>query len=137
MRFRTALIAATLLILPAALSAEELSETATTDSPCFVDLDGDGFDDNIRDLDSDGIPDFGDFRAAASANASHGLGVFASMNTGATTVARAAEKFGERRFCCRGLALNRGGFSAGSGFGPGAGIGSAALGKVCIGGICF
>ncbi len=137
MRFWTALIAATLLILPAALSAEELSETATTTAPCFVDLDGDGFDDNIRDLDSDGIPDFGNYNGTAQIDPSRGLGVFASMNTGAISVAAITEKFGERKFCCRGLALNRGGFTGGSGFGPGAGIGSSALGKVCIGGICF
>lgn len=137
MRFWPALIVATLLILPAAIVADEASETASNPVPCFVDLDGDGLDDNIRDLDGDGIPDFGSDNGATTANPSNGLGVFAGMDAATADVVVAADKFGDRKYCTRWLPSNRGGFTSGDGFGPGEGIGSAALGKVCIGGVCF
>jgi len=137
MRLWPALIVATLMIVSTALSAEKFSDTASASIPCFVDLDGDGLDDNIRDLNSDGIPDFDNYNGSVPAISCGGSGIFTSMNTGTTDITETSEKFGERKFATRWLGSNRGGFSSNGGFGPGAGISSAAIGKVCIGGVCF
>jgi len=136
MRIWPLLIVVSLIIVPAALSAEELSETSSTPTCCFVDLDGDGLDDNIKDLDGNGIPDFDDIDEAPGIPLG-GSGIFASMNTGTVEVAKVAENFGGRKFGTRWHCVNSGGITTGDGFGPGAGIGSGSLGKVCIGGVCF
>ena len=138
MRLRPILIVTVILFVPVVLSAEKLPETTSTSTSCFVDLDGDGIDDNVKDLDGNGIPDF-DIPEEASSIPSGGSGIFASMtmNTGTIEVARVAENFGGREFGSRWLCVNRGGITSGDGFGPGAGIGSGSLGKVCIGGVCF
>ncbi|MBU8933711.1 MAG: hypothetical protein KOO62_06855 [candidate division Zixibacteria bacterium] len=137
MRLWSVLIVAIMVIVPVALSAEELSDATSASKVCFVDLDGDGLDDNIRDFDGDGIPDF-ENPVGTPSIPSGGSGIFAIMEPPTPVVAtKGSDEFGDRKFCTRWLASNRGGFSSGDGFGPGAGIGSAAMGKVCIGGVCF
>jgi len=108
--------------------------------PGYVDLDGDGFDDNAPDTDLDGIPD--EFEAHGFVSTQiDGLQV-APMFAGqapapdASPKAKTGEIFGRRKFTTRGLAENRSDFDIGFGssLGLGAGLGG---GGACAGGICF
>lgn len=108
--------------------------------PSYVDLDGDGFDDNAPDTDLDGIPDEFEAHGFVSTQ-TDGLRVapmFAGQapNGEAPPKARAGEIFGRRKFTTRGVAENRRDFDAGFGssLGLGAGLGG---GGACAGGICF
>lgn len=103
----------------------------------FVDMDGDGFDDNEPDGNADGIPDIlaPDYVPSLDDNAL--AGVFATMdvvNTPTIALEQSnSEKFGTRKFQCRMLDANRSEFDAGFG----SGLGVSAGGGGCAGGICF
>ena len=109
----------------------------------FVDLDGDGFDDNAADNDGDGIPD--DVGAQAEDNTvDTGLSEFDDVFSSDLLEVEAPEVFiSNSEYFCRlrmvntALSHNRVCFSSGDDFGPGSGIGSGAvLGGVCAGGVC-
>lgn len=111
----------------------------------FVDLDGDGINDNLTDGNDDGIPDefVGDAvksgpELAASGGAMGGMFDAVDVKT-ADPMANfsARERFKLRQRSVRDLCSFRGGFYAGEDFGPGNGIGAGTSGKVCVGGICF
>jgi len=111
----------------------------STDLQRFVDYDGDGFDDNAPDADSDGIPD--DLESHSFFSAQHNFILSLSQmsishDPAAEPKPCAAECFGAREFATRGLSLTRTDFDAG--FGSGLGIsGGLSGGGACAGGICF
>jgi hypothetical protein len=125
-------------VVPADGQAEE-AEKAT-----FVDLDGDGFDDNLADSDENGIPDQAEPDESESGNANSAEGMIATLNPinvssedlSLDQILTNSEKFGKREFNCRDHSCFRGGFDAGQDFGPGNGISSAAVSSGCAGGIC-
>jgi len=108
----------------------------------FVDLDGDGFNDNTPDEDNNSIPDsaeddkYSDRNKTANALAStefkpiEGLGEF-----DLSSLLSNSELFGQLKFLTRAQSCCRGGFEAGSDFGPGNGIGLGAV-SGCAGGVC-
>lgn len=128
------------------LSTATLYAEETEAKPCcFVDIDGDGIDDNARDLDKDGIPDIiageNDSEKISDVKFASKLGDFSiSMETSAAVdngKSRAGE-FSSRRFSARGISSDRGGIESGDGFGPGSGIGIGAVKTpVCVGGVCI
>ncbi len=109
----------------------------------FIDLDGDGLNDNVRDLDHDGIPDFGKgtaleppvmtlrgaadfFKAIEPSDTDSDMGLFLSNS----------ERFEQLKFCTRALSQCRSGFGSTEEFGPGVGIGQSTSSGGCAGGIC-
>jgi hypothetical protein len=108
----------------------------------FVDFDGDGFDDNAPDSDSDGIPDEIEFHGFLSAQGAINLEVsamFSTSNSGSGATESkpcAAVRFGTREFTTRGITSSRADFDAG--FGSGLGLsGGQGGGGGCVGGVCF
>ncbi len=142
-----------LLVLAALLTtwSSALSENTSLDididtpptAKAFVDLDGDGIDDNFTDTDRDGIPDkyvHGSV-SAFGVEISATSGIFAAGQSGkfaATLTTGNRDVFGSRMGRTHCLSLNRGGFGSESDFGPGNGIGLGAVkGTGCVGGVCF
>jgi hypothetical protein len=108
----------------------------------WVDMDGDGFNDNAPDEDGDAIPDAADpdFIPAPTVEESN----TGMINFGETIqevglaedFSTNLEKFGQRDFLTRAMAQNRCGFDAGDEFGnEGIGIGGSSGGG-CVGGVC-
>ena len=113
-----------------------------TETKPYIDMDGDGFDDNAPDEDGDAIPDGADpdyVTIPPEAENMNGL-----INFG-ETLAKAGliedfstnkQKFGKLDFCTRAMGQNRCGFDAGDDFGSeGIGIGGGSGGG-CVGGVC-
>ncbi len=131
-------IALLMLMFVSALYGQE--EETDSEPARYVDLDGDGIDDNARDLDEDGIPD--SFGAEVDEEEAPELSLGAQMgldlDQAATVSESAAEAaagsnrdiYSSRSFCARDLANDRGGF--GEPEEPG-----AQRGKTCINGVCF
>jgi hypothetical protein len=123
--------------VPQVVQAEENA------SQGFVDLDGDGFDDNLADSDEDGIPDKAEGKESEEESDNGSEGLVASLNpinvSGDFKIDNLlpnSERFGKRKFNCRDQSCFRGGFDAGQDFGPGNGISSAAVAGGCTGGVC-
>jgi hypothetical protein len=113
----------------------------TAEEYIFVDLDGDGLDDNIGDKDSDGIPDFSDEMEPQSdeAEVTGGTGIFSSMPIAKVDVMEitpCSKMYGQYSFSTRNLSTNRGGFSSSDGFGPENGLSGSSFGGVCVGPLC-
>jgi len=122
----------------------------TAKCSCFLDRDGDGIDDNARDLDDDGIPDqFGsqnddepevDLGLANSDVFSFEIsGEFDGGMEGAGLDSEASrvpnsQKFSALRMSSRALSQHRSGLTSGEDFGPG--VGALSGGVVCEGGVC-
>lgn len=109
------------------------------DSQRFVDIDGDGFNDNAPDSDADGIPDGIEFHGFLSAQPNLVLRVNPTpINASALMGARAcaSERFGSREFATRGIAVRRADFDAGFGSGLGLSGGQGGSGGGCVGGVC-
>ena len=107
----------------------------------FVDLDGDGLDDNIKDRDFNGIPDFSieELPNADNAELIGGSGIFASMpisEVDASEITPKSKLFGRSKFSTRNLGSNRGGFSSSDGFGPDSGLSGSSFSGVCVGPQC-
>ncbi len=108
----------------------------------FIDLDGDGFDDNMQDIDNDGIPDITDnvtFQEPEKTVTSIGTGIFskieaAPVNLSLYTVN--SQRFASLKCCTLSLMQNRGGFGATDDFGPATGMNQGSGGGNCSGGIC-
>ncbi|MEW5993434.1 MAG: hypothetical protein AB1744_03465 [Candidatus Zixiibacteriota bacterium] len=107
----------------------------------FVDLDGDGLNDNIADVDYDGVPDFGVAVPSPEPSASMPgvidlLSVVGTEAPGKVEYLSKLERFRSLEFCARALVRGRGGFGSGDEFGPGHDIGQGALSGNCAGGVC-
>jgi hypothetical protein len=107
-----------------------------------VDLDGDGFNDNIADNDENGIPDRFESEAFKPVEQENGaLGDI--FNTDLSTsnydnLLSCCERFGQRKFRVRALTQRCHGFGLKDDFGSGSGIGLGSLGGAggCAGGVC-
>jgi hypothetical protein len=144
MRFAAILVSTTFIFFTlcsfggSILNAENNAETEEV----FVDLDGDGFNDNIPDEDNNSIPDSAEddkysdqaedseLLASSEFRPIQGLGDF-DLNS----LLSNSEFFGQLKFITRAQSCCRGGFEAGSDFGPGNGIGLGAV-SGCAGGVC-
>ena len=130
MKITTALILfLLLLIFPAGLYAA---------SPQYVDFDGDGFDDNIIDLDNNGIPD--QFQKKVKSVHSSGNYTFSPGSFGQSKENNPAleltksQNFSLYKFRCRTISGTRSDFE--SDFNSGININSSS-GSSCAGGVCF
>lgn len=107
----------------------------------FIDLDGDGVNDNAPDSNSDGIPDFpAPSKEAPKDQVNSALGdVFNSPEFASKSeldnLKSCCDRFAERKFKVRAMTLHRIGLNGTDPFGSGIGIGSAASGA-CAGGVC-
>lgn len=120
---------------------DSLSPAPAEPQSIFVDLDGDGFDDNAIDQDGDGIPDEDSPSTPAAVNSdSNSGGMFSSLELVVPrkpAFLRNSGSFGYSRSRALALVAHRGGFGFGNSFGPGNDIGSGAvLGSMCAGGVC-
>ncbi|NIP41156.1 MAG: hypothetical protein GWN61_00280 [candidate division Zixibacteria bacterium] len=109
----------------------------------FVDLDGDGFNDNIPDEDNNSIPDkaeddkYSDQAEGSELMASAEFKPIESLGDfDPSSLLSNSELFGQLKFVTRAQSCFRGGFEAGSDFGPGNGIGLGAV-SGCAGGVCY
>jgi hypothetical protein len=112
--------------------AEALPETP------YVDLDGDGFDDNIADNNENGIPDrFESKPAEALAEMSGLLGNVFNTDVNLDDLRTKSEKFKMRKFKTRALKQRCQGLGAEDDFGSGGGLNlGSAGGGGCAGGVC-
>ncbi|MBD3219062.1 MAG: hypothetical protein GF310_12375 [candidate division Zixibacteria bacterium] len=119
-----------------------LADDGIESKEVFVDLDGDGFNDNIPDEDNNSIPD----TAEDDKNLDENEGLLASSDSqfkpieglggfNLNSLLSNSEIFGKLKFLTRAQSCCRGGFEAGSDFGPGNGIGLGAV-SGCAGGVC-
>lgn len=134
------ILALVVFLMPVRIMADEAPKT---NESSFVDLDGDGFDDNLPDTDENGIPDNAESNSANATDNSDAQGLIAALTpinaSGGFSMDQLlpnSEKFGKRKFSCRDQSCFRGGFDAGQDFGPGNGISSVAVSGGCAGGIC-
>jgi hypothetical protein len=134
------LLVFSLLIIPGqTLLSEDTDEAENT----FVDLDGDGFDDNIADDDNDGIPNTAEGsdieKTCDDTIESGNVSMIASLEIASDfnidQLLSNSERFGKLKFSTRSQSCFRGGFDAGSNFGPSNGTGFTSV-SVCAGGIC-
>lgn len=116
---------------------------AASSSSRFVDLDGDGFNDNLVDSDNNNIPDV--FESAVDvasksilssvSNVSSGLfSESSSESSVSTSFESRADHFGSRLSGCLGLDKCRNNFESDFASGIGFSVGS---GGGCVGGVCF
>ena len=126
----------------AALAGEPPAEQAALPAHSrFVDLDGDGLNDEISDLNQDGIPDFGNDPSLKSLlpDPDEVTDFFKSIDakySASEAFLSNSERFGLLRFCTRALSQSRGGFGSSDDFGPGSGIGQRTSAGACAGGVC-
>lgn len=142
-----------LLLVASAVFAASDKAPDTNDkkieAACFVDLDGDGIDDNARDMDEDGIPDT--FGASSVELSEQTEDMFASSvsidwdaaGMGASSVEVKIDepnstRFSAIRFFARDLGSCRCGLKASDGLGIGesGGVNVGGGGIVCEGGVC-
>lgn len=136
------IILTTIFIISLLQTAGFGAEDQKTDDSYFVDLDGDGFNDNAPDKNNDGIPDMAgpgylndgkaDFEVEEEI-----INFGASLPVSDDLLANST-KFNRHRFGARDLQQNRCGYDCDEGFGPGSGIGVGSLsgGGGCEGGVC-
>ena len=143
MRLLTITLAALVLILGAIAQSEQPpgKKTGPPQNSRFVDLDGDGLNDNVRDLDRDGIPDFDERLTAPERSVTSGVvtDFFKSIEPGGSGTNQFlsnSERFEYLKFCTRALSQCRSGFGSSEEFGPGIGIGQSTSTGGCAGGIC-
>lgn len=127
-------------LIPPTLSAANMEKPKKA---AFVDLDGDGFNDNLADNNSDGIPDRYE-RGKSDAMLPKVGSVLGDVFNGDKSLAGLEdfrsneERFGQRKFRTQSLSQRCHGFGAEQDFGPGNGIGCGSLGGHggCSGGAC-
>ena len=107
----------------------------------YVDLDGDGINDNSVDIGAGRIP--GKFNSKSeliAESSTKDTNYFISLDLENSKTINPSfsksGKFDRRLFSVRGLTLCRGYLNSGNSFGPGAGIGAGVVNDVCPGGIC-
>lgn len=116
-----------------AITTEALPETP------FVDLDGDGFDDNFADNNNNGIPDRYESKPAEKlAEMGSLLGNVFNTEVNLDDLRTTSEKFDMREFRTRSLVQRCNGLGADNDFGPGNDIGLGAVSGAggCAGGVC-
>lgn len=133
------LVTAFLIVLMACFGVSG-HESEEKDQKPYVDLDGDGFDDNAADSDSDGIPDRfeRDYVAPRGFAAVPSTDIFAALKQSSpvSPVATSSlERFVLRQFACRAQSKCRSNFE--SEFTTGLGITAGSSGGRCVGGVCF
>jgi hypothetical protein len=129
-------------ILPcgSSLGADKAAEKA--EKPVFIDLDGDGFDDNATPEDQK--PNIGKPKSEATGNVSDTTAAVSGFFDFGSVLTPKKQLFlnnssafaSAKQRVVSGL-QNRGGFGSGSDFGAGGDISSGAvIGGVCVGGVC-
>ena len=143
MKLLTITLAALALILSATAQSEQPpgEKTGPPQNSRFVDLDGDGLNDNVRDLDHDGIPDFRKETAPEPPliTLRGATNIFKAIEPSDSDVSlflSNSERFEHLKFCTRALSQCRSGFGSSEEFGPGIGIGQSTSSGGCAGGIC-
>lgn len=117
------------------------AETTLPVSAIFVDIDGDGINDNNPDSNADGIPDkaTANLTAPTSEIASALGDQFALANTSIPSIVEyqtRCQRFAALKFGVRTLAQHRIGFISADQFGPGNGMGASGASGGCAGGVC-
>lgn len=111
-----------------------LAEENMAKEECFVDLDGDGFNDSVDDIDNNDLND-NDTKSESNLN----LESLISFDFGADSNNSAPlynyEKFKLRKYSVRALTGNRGESDAGFG-GNSGGVGGSGQSGGCAGGVC-
>ena len=127
-----------LIVFLVFISIPCLGKTATSGTDSFIDLDGDGFNDNETDGNGNNIPDRFEPQKESDQPAVRSLlgNVFNSekVSTNLDDLLSNSDKFGSRMFGARALPQRCHGFSLGDEFGTASGIGGASGG--CVGGAC-
>lgn len=110
--------------------------SAANNVEVFIDLDGDGFDDNESDVNKDGVPDLVVPVIAPQMLVSAGdiFGGGSATAPAKATKKTNAQRFGLRSFSTRALAVSRCGLKCG--FPDEQGTGTAAGSAACPGGVC-
>jgi hypothetical protein len=141
--FSAAVISLVLFLCDSSALCEDQSAEHKTSAPQsrFVDLDGDGLNDNVADENNDGLPDFGKKEAPQRQFTVRGVttDIFKGLESNDAPIKlflSNSDRFRSLKFCTRSLAQCRGGFTSGDEFGPGNGIGQGALSGHCAGGVC-
>ncbi len=130
----------TILVFVALSAVLAAGQAPASDPPSFVDLDGDGFNDNDPDVDGNGIPDQFERGYVPPVDEKESAGIFANLQAPPPTVEGPMlfetnkDAFGRRSFLTRNMCDNRCAFDAD--FGSGLGI-AVAAGGACAGGVCF
>lgn len=113
-------------------------KTAASGADSFIDLDGDGFNDNETDSNGNNIPDRFEPKKESNQPAVRSLlgNVFNSekVSVNMNDLLSNSDRFGSRMFGARSLPQRCHGFSSGDEFGGASGIGGASGG--CVGGAC-
>ncbi len=142
------MVAALLLWGVPLFAGDQAPKKADEQKKCFVDFDGDGFDDNALDDDLDGVPnevdpDYvkPDAEAQLERQAESQEDDFFALDdmdpVPTIDLLSNAQKFCRLRMSVRALAQSRGAFDESNEFGVGEGIGAGAvMGGVCQGGVC-
>ncbi len=118
-----------------------IGNAETTAPKPSVDIDGDGFDDNIADDDGDAIPNTADADYVETPDETNETSGFLNFSGGLEATGRTvdlsenSDKFGELSFNCRSLTKTRCSFTSEEGFG-GEGVNVGAGGGACAGGVC-
>jgi len=116
------------------------ADDAKDSKPAFVDLDGDGFNDNASDADNDRIPDQAQKGDDSGATQESGFKDFnpiqAISDFDLSSLLANSEKFGKLKLIASAISCCRGGLEPDESFGPGNGIGSGAVSGGCPGGVC-
>lgn len=106
----------------------------------FVDLDGDGFNDNASDADNNSIPDEAESSHDLDSESGSAFLAFTPIESmgdfDLSSLLGNSEKFGKLRAAVSALSCCRGGLEPAENFGPGNGIGSGAVAGGCPGGVC-
>jgi hypothetical protein len=118
------------------------AEDQKTGNSYFVDLDGDGFNDNAPDKNNDGIPDMAGPEylndGRADFEAEEGIIDFGACLPLSDELLANSTRFNRRRFGARDLLQNRCGYDCDEAFGSGSGIGIGSVRRSggCEGGVC-
>jgi len=110
------------------------SEDKTNSGPVFVDLDGDGLNDNDLDIENGFFLD-----DTPSVLCERTVNPFAAIEEAEPVVLPQSnfERFSQIRFDIRDICVNRYDFDAGFGGSSGASGGGSSSGSHCVGGICY
>ena len=125
------------------LSSVSLAEDTENQETEFVDLDGDGLNDHVKDMNNNGIPDNFESKKDTEAEENQaddqeqqGFATIQPVNTfDLTKLLPNSEQFTLLQFTTRSISLCRGGIERGDNFGSGSGTDSPGA-SGCPGGVC-
>ncbi|MCP4706356.1 MAG: hypothetical protein GY865_17295 [candidate division Zixibacteria bacterium] len=110
------------------------AEKISNDDEFFIDLDGDGFNDSVTDIDNTD-PDDIDSKTELNQNSDDLISLDFNLDSETAAPLYNAEKFVLLKFSARGLQSNRGESDAGFG-GNSGGVGGSSQSGGCAGGAC-